>query len=100
MLEITLEQKFELVKLEQSVSNLTTQEIVEQLIDTVKLQMITTNQFRNIDELTLSQQFDVHRMHQSQLSREEAISLLIEAKRQLMIKQKVLLGFKKEIGLT
>ena len=100
MYKTSLEQNFELIRLEQSICNMTNREIVERLIQTLKSLMITTNQFRNIDELTLSQQFEVHRMQQAQLSRQEAINLLIEAKKQLMIKQSVLRRFKSEVGLT
>ena len=100
MYKTSLEQDFELIRLEQSICNMTNREIVERLIQTLKSLMITTNQFRNIDELTLSQQFEVHRMQQAQLSRQEAINLLIEAKKQLMIKQSVLRRFKSEVGLT
>ena len=100
MYKTSLEQDFELIRLEQSICNMTNREIVERLIQTIKSLMITTNQFRNIDELTLSQQFEVHRMQQAQLSRQDAIKLLIEAKRQLMIKQSVLRRFKSEVGLT
>lgn len=100
MLKKTLEQDFELVKLRLTVRDMTDQEIIEQLIDTIKSLMMTDNQFSRIDELTLSQQFELHRMQQAQLSRPEASLLLINARNQLMIKRNVLSRFKREMGWT
>lgn len=100
MLNKTLEQDFELVKLRLTVRNMTDQEIIEQLIDTIESLMMTDNEFSRIDELTLSQQFEVHRMKQTQLSRHEASLLLINARNQLMIKRNVLSRFKREMGWT
>lgn len=96
MYKTKLEQDFELIKLEQSISNMTSREIVKQLIDTLRELMMTKNQFSNIDELTLSQEFNLHRMQHSQLPKQDAINLLMEAKRQLMITQNVLSQFRKE----
>lgn len=91
---MTLEQEFSLAKLKEETRKMTTGQIIDRLIKTVELTMLTTNKFINSEnsKLHLSQQFAVHRMQagSKDLTRDQAIDLLLDAYRQLKIKENVL----------
>lgn len=99
MFTTELEQEFELTKLETiTIPRMTNRQITEELISTIKLLMMTKNQFSKRNELTLAQQFELHRMQNCNLERKDAIAMLLIAKKQLMIKLNVLKQFRKEVG--
>lgn len=89
-LTMTLEQQLRLRILSDAIPTMTTQQIVDQLIDAIKSSMLISNQS---DELSLSQEFELHQMKNVSVGREDAINLLLEAQRQLMIKKNVVSQF-------
>lgn len=99
-LKITLEQQLRLQILEDKIPNMTTKEITDKLIEMFKAIMLASNRFKKSNELTLSQQFELYRMQNIKIGREDAISLLLEAIRQLMIKENVLAQLDKSHGST
>lgn len=92
-IRMTLEQEFSLAKLKEETQNMTTQEVADRLIETIKSTMLITNKFINpkVSELNLAQQFALHRMQAGDLvlTKDQAIELLLEAYRQLKIKENV-----------